>query len=187
MIKVGLVVSISNFFTNKIAPANNWRRKKIPNCSNLALVISKFLQILGLQPPISKVFLDHQNNFGNKICTISLSQNNYLIFFLSGMWNQLFREGHVIKQMRQRHLVLKSVMILILIIQTLKCCPQPLTETVQTRKNKPPLLLTRENRLFEYKKYTEFHEIFDLSLIIYFARIILFNLEEQRLKRYVKL
>ena len=78
----------------------------------------------------------------------------YLSFFrfLSGMWNQLFREGRVIKQMR-RHLALKSVMILILIIQTLKCCPQPLMETVQTRKNKPPLLI-RENRLFEYKKYT---------------------------------
>ena len=79
-------------------------------------------------------------------------ENNYRFFFLSGMWNQLFREGHVIKQM-QRHLASKSVMILILIIQTLKCCPQLLMETVQTRKNKPPLL-TRENRLFEYKKYT---------------------------------
>ena len=52
------------------------------NCSDLSLfeqivlVISKFLQILGLQPWISKVFLDQveqffltigQNNFGNKI------------------------------------------------------------------------------------------------------------------------
>ena len=93
------------------------------------------------------------------------------------MWNQLFREGHVIKQMR--HLASKSVMSLILIIQTLKCCPQPLMETVQTRKNKPPPLLIRENRLFEYKKihtYSNIHEMFDSALMIYFARIILFNL-----------
>jgi hypothetical protein len=41
----------------------------------IILVISKVLQILGFQPQISKVFLDHQNNFltvgqnkiGNKI------------------------------------------------------------------------------------------------------------------------
>ena len=53
------------------------------NCSDLSLfeetvlMIPKFLQILGLQPRISKVSLDHyveqffltvgQNNFGNKI------------------------------------------------------------------------------------------------------------------------
>ena len=44
------------------------------NCSDfslfekIVLVISKILQILGLQPRISKVFLtEGQNNFGNKI------------------------------------------------------------------------------------------------------------------------
>ena len=55
------------------------------NCSDLSqfenfvLVISKILQILALQPQISKVFLDHleqfvtvgQNNFGNKIPLIT--------------------------------------------------------------------------------------------------------------------
>ena len=38
MIKVGLVFSISNFFTNKTYQANNWSAKKIPSCMNLALV-----------------------------------------------------------------------------------------------------------------------------------------------------
>ena len=39
------------------------------NCSDLSLfeqivqVVSKFLKILGLLPRISKVFLDHKNNF----------------------------------------------------------------------------------------------------------------------------
>ena len=36
------------------------------------LVISKFLQILGLQPRISKVFLNHQNNF-----FLTVGQNNF--------------------------------------------------------------------------------------------------------------
>ena len=38
ILKVGLVFSISNFFITKTSLANNWRRKKIPSCSNLALV-----------------------------------------------------------------------------------------------------------------------------------------------------
>ena len=37
IIKVGLVFSISNFFITKTPLANNWRRKKIPSCSYLAL------------------------------------------------------------------------------------------------------------------------------------------------------
>ena len=38
IIKVGLVFSISNFFITKTPLANNWRRKKIPSCSYLALL-----------------------------------------------------------------------------------------------------------------------------------------------------
>merc|ERR1712051_822191 len=38
IIKVGLVFSISNFFINKTYQANNWSVKKIPSCTNLALV-----------------------------------------------------------------------------------------------------------------------------------------------------
>ena len=38
MIKVGWVFSISNFFITETSLANNWRRKKIPSCSNSALV-----------------------------------------------------------------------------------------------------------------------------------------------------
>jgi hypothetical protein len=34
---VALVSSIFNIFINKIALANNWMRKKILSCSNLAL------------------------------------------------------------------------------------------------------------------------------------------------------
>ena len=45
IIKVGLVFSISNFFITKTSLANNWRRKKIPSCSNSALSGSKFAQI----------------------------------------------------------------------------------------------------------------------------------------------
>ena len=37
IIKVGLVFSIYNFFITKTSLANNWRRKKIPSCSNSAL------------------------------------------------------------------------------------------------------------------------------------------------------
>ena len=37
IVKVGLVFSISNFFIAKTSLANNWRRKKIPSCSNSAL------------------------------------------------------------------------------------------------------------------------------------------------------
>ena len=37
-IKVGLVFSISNFFITKTSLANKWMRKKIPSCSNSALV-----------------------------------------------------------------------------------------------------------------------------------------------------
>ena len=37
-----------------------------------ALVFSKILQILGLQPPVSKVFLDHKNN-----CFLTVGQNNF--------------------------------------------------------------------------------------------------------------
>ena len=36
-VKVGLVFSISNFFVTKMPLANNWKRKKIPSCSYLAL------------------------------------------------------------------------------------------------------------------------------------------------------
>ena len=39
IIKVGLVFSISNFFITKTPLANNWRRKKIPSCSYLALIV----------------------------------------------------------------------------------------------------------------------------------------------------
>jgi hypothetical protein len=38
MIKVGLVFLISNFFITKTSLANKWTRKKIPSCSNSALV-----------------------------------------------------------------------------------------------------------------------------------------------------
>ena len=34
---MGLVYSISNFFTTKTSLANKWMRKKIPSCSNSAL------------------------------------------------------------------------------------------------------------------------------------------------------
>ena len=37
IIPVGLVFSIFNFFITKTPLANNWRRKKIPSCSYLAL------------------------------------------------------------------------------------------------------------------------------------------------------
>ena len=37
ILKVGLVFSISSFFITKTPLANNWRRKKIPSCSNSAL------------------------------------------------------------------------------------------------------------------------------------------------------
>ena len=37
IIKVGLVFSISNSFIANTSLANNWRRKKIPSCSYLAL------------------------------------------------------------------------------------------------------------------------------------------------------
>ena len=37
-IKLGLVFSISHFFIIKTARANKWMRKKIPSCSNSALV-----------------------------------------------------------------------------------------------------------------------------------------------------
>ena len=37
ILKVGLVFSISNSFITKTSLANNWRRKKIPSCSNSAL------------------------------------------------------------------------------------------------------------------------------------------------------
>ena len=37
IIKVGLIFSISNFFITKMPLVNNWRRKKIPSCSYLAL------------------------------------------------------------------------------------------------------------------------------------------------------
>ena len=36
---MGLVFLISHFFITKTAPANKWMRKKIPFCSNSALVI----------------------------------------------------------------------------------------------------------------------------------------------------
>ena len=38
IIKEGLVFLISNFFNNKTSLANKWMRKKIPSCSNSALV-----------------------------------------------------------------------------------------------------------------------------------------------------
>ena len=37
--KVGLVFLISNFFITKMSLANKWTRKKIPSCSNSALVL----------------------------------------------------------------------------------------------------------------------------------------------------
>ena len=40
IIKVGLVFSISNFFITKTPLANKWMRKKIPSCSNSALVFT---------------------------------------------------------------------------------------------------------------------------------------------------
>ena len=39
---VVLVSSISNFFCNKMSLANKWMRKKIPSCSNLALLKFNF-------------------------------------------------------------------------------------------------------------------------------------------------
>ena len=39
IVKVGLVFSISNFFITKTSLANKWMRKKIPSCSNSALVM----------------------------------------------------------------------------------------------------------------------------------------------------
>ena len=53
IIKVGLVFSISSSFIAKTSLANNWR--SFSN-SYLALVISKILQIVGLQPRIQKFF-----------------------------------------------------------------------------------------------------------------------------------
>ena len=45
----------------------------------IVLVISKFLQILGLQPRISKVFLDHQNNFfSHQVITILVTKYHFL-------------------------------------------------------------------------------------------------------------
>ena len=42
IIKVGLVFLISKFFITKTPLANNWRRKKIPSCSYLALVTFRY-------------------------------------------------------------------------------------------------------------------------------------------------
>ena len=39
VIKVGLVFLISNFFIAKTSLANKWMRKKMPSCSNSALVM----------------------------------------------------------------------------------------------------------------------------------------------------
>ena len=47
IIKVGLVFSISNFFITKTPLANNWRRKKIPSCSYLALAKKKLFVTCG--------------------------------------------------------------------------------------------------------------------------------------------
>ena len=54
------------------------------------LVISKFFQIMGLQPLISKVFLDEYNNF-----FLTLGQNNFgnkisLLEFLKQPWKVSF-------------------------------------------------------------------------------------------------
>ena len=40
--KVPILISISNSFSNKIAHANEWMRKKIPTCSNSALDQPKY-------------------------------------------------------------------------------------------------------------------------------------------------
>ena len=56
IIKVGLVFSISNFFITKTSLANNWSRKKIPSCSNSALVGKKWLEMVGKWPFISRKF-----------------------------------------------------------------------------------------------------------------------------------
>ena len=42
---MGLVFFISHFFIIKTAPANKWMRKKIPSCSNSALVSSKIIML----------------------------------------------------------------------------------------------------------------------------------------------
>jgi len=47
IIKVGLVFWISNLFITKTSLANNWRRKKIPSCSNSAL--EQFIQTVKVQ------------------------------------------------------------------------------------------------------------------------------------------
>ena len=49
---VGLVFSISNFFITKTPLANNWRRKKIPSCSYLALGSDKFQVNPNISEPI---------------------------------------------------------------------------------------------------------------------------------------
>ena len=49
-------------------------------------MISKFLQILGLQPGISKLFLDHQNIFfSQKVRTILVAKYHYLPLGKAGM------------------------------------------------------------------------------------------------------
>ena len=42
LVKVGLVFSISNFFITKTFLASKWMRKKIPSCSNSALIRKSF-------------------------------------------------------------------------------------------------------------------------------------------------
>ena len=69
------------------------------NCFDLSLfqqivlVISIFLQILGLQPRISKVFLNHQNNFFSKqIRTTLVNLNKWIFLLLEDKLSQLAKQ-----------------------------------------------------------------------------------------------
>ena len=65
IMKVGLVFSISNFL------ANNWRRKKIPSCSNSALSknLNANLKRLWAHGNYQQAFSDHQSmgKLGNEV------------------------------------------------------------------------------------------------------------------------
>ena len=74
----------SNF--SNLLDLRNFQHFVAKNCSDLSLfeqtvlMISKFLQIFGLKPRISKVFLDHQNNFfSQQVSKILLTKYHFYL------------------------------------------------------------------------------------------------------------
>ena len=66
----------------------------------IVLVISNFLQILGLQPRISNIFLDHQNNFFSQQVRTILVTKYHLRHILQ---IQIDRNLKVLLQSQQNH------------------------------------------------------------------------------------